>query len=83
MENIEILISKHSTGDYSLHMAADDTTITVMSHAYNHRAGNHSALTFQGITLDDMVNLASAILTSVMRQKKENEDPEPDRTKEN
>lgn len=68
MDNIRILIVKHGKDDYSLAMEGDDVTLNTLSHMYNHRAGNHSSSTFQGITLENMLDLARGIMVGAWKE---------------
>ena len=68
MKDINTLITKHGEGNYTLLMQGDDVTVSAFSHGYPHRPGNHVDLSLQGVTIEDITELATSILMSIGKQ---------------
>jgi len=68
MKDISTLIVQHGEGNYTLLMQGDDVTVSAFSHGYPHRPGNHVDLGLQGVTIENMTELATSILMSIGKQ---------------
>lgn len=66
MRNIEARIYEFE-GCYSLAVSGDDFTVGCNSFGYSH-SGNHGELVFQGITLEDIEEIAMRIEGAINKE---------------